>query len=110
MENPQVEGPWTQPNGRAWQPRFRQETTGGTTRRGSGTCGFQATQKNSVEALGFVCRHGEKEVTVRAKVTRGQRSTAVSVAEPVSHAFLRARLVVAEMRVFDSDILKETST
>ena len=45
MENSQMEGPWSQPEGRAWQPRIQQEITVGTTRRGCGACGFQATLK-----------------------------------------------------------------
>ena len=35
---------------------------------------------------------------------------AVCVAESVSHAFPWARLVVAEIRVFDADILEQTSS
>ncbi len=36
----------------------------------------------------LVCRHGEKEVTVRTKLARDAESTAVCVAEAVSHALL----------------------
>ncbi len=46
--------------------------------------------KTQWKPVDLVCRHGEEEVTVRTKLARDQRSTAVSVAESVSHALLLA--------------------
>ena len=40
--------------------------------------------------MDLVCRRGEEEVTVRTKLARDQQSTAVCVAEAVSHALLLA--------------------
>ena len=46
--------------------------------------------KTRWKPVDFVCRHGEEEVTVRTKLARDAESTAVCVAEAVSHAFLLA--------------------
>ena len=46
--------------------------------------------KTRWKPVDLVCRHGEDEVTVRTKLARDQQSTAVCVAEAVSHALLLA--------------------
>lgn len=40
--------------------------------------------------MDLVCRHGDEELTVRTKLARDNLSTAVCIAEAVSHAFLLA--------------------
>ena len=45
--------------------------------------------KTRWKPVDLVCRHGQKEVTVRTKLARDEESTAVCVAEAVSHALLR---------------------
>ena len=44
--------------------------------------------KTRWKPVDLVCRHGKEEVTVRTKLARDEESTAVSVAEAVSHALL----------------------
>ena len=46
--------------------------------------------KTRWKPVDLVCRHGEKEVTVRTKLARDPQSGAVSIAESVSHALLLA--------------------
>ena len=46
--------------------------------------------KTRWKPVDLVCRHGEEEVTVRTKLARDEESTAVCVAESVSHALLLA--------------------
>ena len=46
--------------------------------------------KTRWKPVDLVCRRGEEEVTVRTKLARDQQSTAVCVAEAVSHALLLA--------------------
>ena len=46
--------------------------------------------KTRWKPVDLVCRYGEEEVTVRTKLARDEESTAVCVAEAVSHALLLA--------------------
>lgn len=46
--------------------------------------------KTRWKPVDLACRHGEEEVTVRTKLARDQQSTAVCVAEAVSHSLLLA--------------------
>ena len=46
--------------------------------------------KTRWKPVDLVCLHGEEEVTVRTKLARDEQSTAVGVAEAVSHALLLA--------------------